>query len=294
MMYVIGTASQSDDTTPHKIVVSGDTYMRIGEISGNLRTDGFLYSGSDLYLGHTGGTRMTTFSLSTGNVFVDSDGLFMDPEVFGNSIVLSMYAQNQTSYENCFNLQGHDVNLAHLHNGNVAPTESSANYAYITSTLPATVTLSVDLQGADIPQPAAIEMVDNVSLTVENNATNRISTRVSNTKGTLTVGRGTLEFKWNGGWAGTNVVIGTEGRLVLDASSRGLTSKATVLSVANGGKLSIESGTTTVHNAYYAGEQLKKGVYGAVGSSNPLSWLEGGGSLQVVKGPKLGFTLIFK
>ena len=66
------------------------------------------------------------------------DGLFADPVVSGGFTTLSMYTMNQNNYKNSFNLQGHDINLDHLGSGNTAPTESSTEYAYITSALPAT------------------------------------------------------------------------------------------------------------------------------------------------------------
>lgn len=294
LFYVRCIPAVQDDTTISQVIFSNDVFIRIGETTGSYRRDGFYLSApnTEVRFGHSGGTHTSNLMVDLGSVYADRDGLFENPVVDNAIVTWSWYHQNQAMYKNSLNLQGHDVKFKNMSPGNTAPTATSTGYTYVTSAIPATISLVGDMSGANNSK-VAVEMRGAVSLLVDNNATNYIARRISNTLGTLTVKTGVLEYLWNGGWGGTNIVVNSGGRLRFADTSSGITREKAELSMEDGGVLELGL-NATVYRAYVDGEQIERGTYGAIGSGaeNEVAWIEGAGLLSVVKGISHGLQII--
>lgn len=293
MLYVRATPAVSGGGTSYSVTFSGNTFIRVGETTGSLRRDGFYLSApGEVHFGHSGGTHATVLNLDLGSVFADCDGLFENPVTDNAMMTWGWYHQDQSTYKNSLNLQGHDVKFRNMTFGNTAPTATSKSYTYMTSAIPATVSLIGDFSGANCSK-VAVEMRGAVSFVVDNNATNYIARRVSDTLGTLTVKTGVLEYLWEGGWGGTNIVVKSGGRLRFADTSCGITRAKSELSVEDGGVLELGL-NATVYRAYVDGEPIMRGTYGAIGSgaANEVGWIEGAGLLSVTKSPSRGLQVI--
>lgn len=220
------------------ITFSGTAKICIGnETTNNTNLqDWFLLGQSATYtFGHTGGTHMRAIALNVGSVVLAADGLFADYVVTGEQYgcnTWQSYTVNQSGYKNQFDLNGHSVVFHQLKTANNTVTATSTNYGIITSADPATVSLVGDGNGVDNTNVAAPEFQGKASLTVDNNITNRLATRVSSPDGTLCVKSGVLVYQWNGGWDGTAVRI--EGGAIVANSARAFSGGHSSLTMTGG------------------------------------------------------------
>ena len=191
---------------------SGSTFVCIGNPAGAGQT-WYVY-GSGYHWAHGGGTHIGAFQHDTGTDFIDADGLFAEPTAAFPSFRWKSYSQEQTTYKNLLDLNGHDLVIRGISSAN-GITEANATYVRATSATPATLTISGnDKTGDEVGAP---EFGGKVSVVVDNNITNRFVHKVSSPDGTLTVRSGTLLFQWKGGWDGTATVV-DGGKLVCNCT----------------------------------------------------------------------------
>ena len=220
---------------------SGSTFVCIGNPAGAGQT-WYVY-GSGYHWAHGGGTHIGAFQHDTGTDFIEADGLFAEPAAEYPSLYWKSYAQTQTTYQNMLDLGGHDLVVRGISSAS-SLTEANTTYTRATSATPATMTLVGN--DAAVSNLGAPEFSGKVSVTVDNNATNRFVHKVSSPDGTLTVRSGTLVYQWKGGWDGTATAI-EGGTLVCDCPEAFSGGRST-LSVT-GGKLEL---TANCPNVFFA------------------------------------------
>ena len=122
-----------------------------------------------------------------------------------------------------------------------------------------------------------------------------ISNAISTTAGTLTVKRGTVQFRSGAGWGGGEVVVkgGAKLDVLADAMSTafanpaaGTTRSQVNLSIEEGGELKLGEGRAMVRMVSYAGRGLARGYYAAADSTeqnvNKVTWITGPGKLRML------------
>ena len=172
---------------------------------------------------------------------------------------------NETDLSNpsrYFDLNGNDISVGTLTSAyQQGPTETSTKFHVIRSSEPATVTISgysttsyKPVHAFAFSGRASLEMADPRS-------TNTFCTVVSDSTGDLTVSAGTLAFKWNAGWSGTNVTVRGTGVLEVN-SERAFTSGDQKLVVEGSGVLRLKTGGVACFaTATFGGKSLEKGSY---------------------------------
>ena len=247
------------------ITFSGTAKICIGgENTNNSNVqDWFLLGQSAAYtFGHTGGTHARAIALNVGAVVLAGDGLFTDYLATGEQYgcnTWQSYTVNQSGYKNRFDLNGHDVVFHRFATANNTVKDGTTNYHIITSSEPAAVSLVGDGNGVDNTNVAAPEFQGKASLTVDNNITNRLATRVSSPDGTLSVKSGVLVYQWNGGWDGTAVRI--EGGAIVANSARAFSGGHSALTMT-GGKMVLSSAYPVMFStATIGGNELEPDSY---------------------------------
>ena len=217
-------------------------------------------NGSQLVFAHSGGTHAKSFWLDTGTLVLEADGLFADYMATGNDWGVKSWRpamQAQTAYKNCLDLNGHDARFHNFISSSVS--ESSKGYSIIKSTAPATISFVGDGNGVDNTNVAALEFQDKVSFTIDNNATNRLATRVSSPDGTLRVKSGVLVYQWDGGWDGTAVVV--EGGAIVANSTRAFSGGHSALTMTGGKMVLSRDYPVAFATATVGGVELDPNAY---------------------------------
>lgn len=235
---------------------SGTTKINGAFVENTTQFGSWLNYHRNTHFGHSGGTHII-YARDQGNDFLESDNVFDDFVAGCDPIAYQPIAMDQSVYKNSMDLQGHSVRFKEFQNYySAVPTATSSSHYYLTSSVPATVTLYRETKtGADTANPTPTELRGAVSLVIDNGVTNRLSTRLSKTTGTLTVKSGSaLVYQWKGGWAGSAVTV--EAGACLDAlSERALSAGTAVLTVEAGGKLRLHAGSDAVFTAATVGGQ---------------------------------------
>lgn len=190
---------------------------------------------------------------------------------------------------------------------NYSATQQGISFMAVTSGVPATVTLQTTSTAL---VRDSLEFQGQLGYHYAGAGTNLLCNMNSTSVGEFKVSSGVAGFDWGATWAGTNVVVSGTGTLYVGADSAaagvfgaasGAKKSATVLTVGADGRLSLESGETVVFTASKGGEGLARGVYCATDNfmakmmgGIPVDWIDGEGTLRVLKGTKFGLLLIFK
>lgn len=126
----------------------------------------------------------------------------------------------------------------------------------------------------------------------------------SDTEGALTVESGTLSFKWDAGWFGTNVVVRGTGTLQLEDTAKedffNATTKRsrTALAVSDDGRIDLGARDERVGYLTVDGEVKDRGTYGGPDAGlDPeftLDCIVGSGTITVERGLTRGLMLIFR
>ena len=220
------------------IVFSGTTRIWLGANATTFQIWYAVGKAGTYRFSHSGGTRISAFCLNIGSVVLGGDELFLNGESSGLQ-TWQPYMQTQTTYANRLDLNGHDAKFHLLKAANDSVKSSdNTSYSIVTSDVAAAVCLVGDGKGVDNTVVSALEFQGKASLMVDNNATNRLATRVSSPDGTLRVKSGALVYQWNGGWDGTAVVV--EGGAIVANSARAFSGGHSALTMT-GGKLVLSS-----------------------------------------------------
>lgn len=216
---------------------------------------------------------------------------------------LSLYYQSKDPSA-FLDLDGHGFTLAQL---GMQPQRTNsvdvAQYAVITSAVPATVTVSGQ---QNVTHYLAIKFTDEAGFRLAGTDTYRFcSSAQSNTKGTLQVSAGTVAFDWGAGWIGSTNIVVDGGTLAISTNStaEAVFSRAATVFVSDGGKLDFANEAENVVRRFCVnGEYLKPGVYGGSASAAQGEFVRDDifgstapGVLRVLRGaPGQGILLIVR
>ena len=233
---------------------SGETKINGAYVENTTQFGNWVNYHRNTHFGHSGGTHII-YARDQGNDFLEADDVFDDFVAGCDPVGYQPIAMDQSVYKNSMNLQGHSVRFKNFQNYySAVPTEKSSGYYYLTSAVPTTVTLyRATKTGEDTEKPTPTELRGAVSLVVDNGITNRISTRVSKTEGTLTVKSGSaLVYQWNGGWAGSDVTV--EAGATIDAqSAKSFATATAALVLEDGARFVMHAGIPVKFTSVTAG-----------------------------------------
>ena len=162
------------------------------------------------------------------------------------------------------------------------PTEGCAGHGVVSSDFPATLSLV-----GKACETAAVEFVEQASLTYAGTGTFNLVNRYSDTRGTLTVSSGTVRLDWGAGWGG-DVAVSGSGRLVFAPGTTLGKNGRSKVAVTDGGKLNIPAGMTLTCSGLVtdAGEH----GFGIYGANDLPEAIVGAGKIAVASGCPEGET----
>ena len=226
----------------------------------------------DFYLGHTGKRHAGLQVCPYATIHFEAENMFDIPteceppegasatQCKNMSSLLCMYSSDTDAAAPVVELNGfnQEVNRFCPAYG-YSPSASSTGYFYVNSDTPAVLTVTqLGIQSCETNNVAP-RFTGKAGFTLDRDAVLGFCTYVSSPNATLTVKKGTLAFKWNGGWDGTNTVV--TGGLIDCESTKSFSDGHSALTMT-GGKLKLHSGSTVKFKAAKIGETtLDYGTY---------------------------------
>lgn len=176
----------------------------------------------------------------------------------------------------------------------VTQANADSRYAWVTSAVPATVTMT-GIESRDV----ALQFSGAASLKVtgvakDNAGVYTIKNRYSDTTGTLDVSAGTVRFDWGAGWGGDIAISGTGRVEFVEPINRRGNKRRGAVSLAGSARLSLGAGVVLRCDAMtLGGKKIDEGAYSAA-QLNALAggeWIDGSGSVRI---GDLGLSILVK